>query len=230
MLLLTELRAISAWSASDDPQEATSCVCLDHNEHDVPDWLLQLFARYGYAVVFGGVFLENAGLPVPGETALLAGAALAKFGWLSLPMVIVTAIAAATLGDNLGFLIGRHGGRALAERHGWKIGLTRRRLAEFDHFFERHGARTVFIARFVTGLRVFGALLAGGSGLPWRKFLFYNALGAIVWATAVSVAGFALAYSWETLERWIGRTGLVLFAAVAVFVIFAVMRGRRRDS
>src|SRR5205085_2902439 len=83
----------------------------------------------------------------------------------------------AILGDNLGFLIGRRGGRALAERHGPKIGLNGRRLRQFDRYFERHGAKTVFIARFVTGLRVFGAVLAGGSGLPWRKFLFYNATG-----------------------------------------------------
>jgi undecaprenyl-diphosphatase len=159
----------------------------------VPEWLTDLFARYGYAVVFGGVFLENAGLPVPGETMLLAGAALAKFGWLSLPWVIATAIGGAILGDNLGFFAGRHGGRALAERHGWKIGLTRARLAEFDRFFERHGAKTVFIARFVTGLRVFGAVLAGGSGLPWRKFLFYNTTGAVAWSTAVGIAGYALA-------------------------------------
>src|SRR5436309_15702079 len=94
----------------------------------MPDWLTDLFARYGYAVVFFGVFLENAGLPVPGETALLAGAALARFGRLSLLWVVATAIAGATLGDNLGFLIGRRGGRALAERQGWKIGLNARRL------------------------------------------------------------------------------------------------------
>ena len=73
-------------------------------------------------------------------------------------------------------------------------------------FCRRHGAKTVFIARFVTGLRVFGALLAGSSGLEWRRFLFYNATGAVVWSTAVATAGYLLAYSWETLERWIGRS------------------------
>src|SRR3954467_7051699 len=104
----------------------------------MPPWLLDLFARYGYAVVFGGVFLENTGLPVPGETALLAGAALAHNGQLSLRWVIGTAIAGAILGDNLGFYIGRHGGRQLAERHGWRVGLSHQRLAEFDQFFHRH--------------------------------------------------------------------------------------------
>ena len=117
----------------------------------VPDWLLDLFARYGYAVVFLGVLLENSGLPVPGETALLAGGALAHYGRLSLGRVIVIAFGGAVLGDNLGFAIGRRVGRSVLERHGWRIGLTRFRLAQFNSFFERHGARTVFVARFITG-------------------------------------------------------------------------------
>lgn len=197
----------------------------------MPEWLLLLFAQYGYLVVFAGVFLENTGLPVPGETALLAGAALAQFGRLSLVWVIVTAIVGATLGDNLGFLIGRRGGRGLAERHGWRIGVTRARLAEFDRFFDRHGAKTVFVARFITGLRVVAAVLAGGSGLPWSRFLFYNAAGAIVWSTAIAAAGYSLAYSWGTLERWIGRTGLVGLVLAGVGVAAGVLRARRnRES
>jgi membrane protein DedA with SNARE-associated domain len=196
----------------------------------MPEWLVDLFARYGYAVVFVGVMLENAGLPVPGETVLLAGAALAHFGRLSLVWVIVTAVGGAILGDNLGFLIGRRCGRGLAERHGWRIGLTPARLMLFDRFFDRHGARTVFIARFVTGLRVFGAVLAGASGLRWPKFLFYNATGAVAWSLAVAVAGYALAYSWETLERWIGRAGLIGLAIVALAVVVAVARARRNPE
>ena len=197
----------------------------------MPEWLVDLFARYGYLVVFAGVFLENAGLPVPGETALLAGAALAKFGRLSLFWVIVTAICAAILGDNLGFLIGRKAGRGLAERHGWKVGLTRARLAQFDRFFDRHGAKTVFIARFVTGLRVFCAFLAGSSGLEWRTFLLYNAMGAIVWSITIAAAGYLLAYSWDTLEKWIGRTGLIALAAIGLVAVLAVMRrGSRKET
>ncbi len=193
----------------------------------MPVWLLDLFARYGYAVVFGGVFLENTGLPVPGETALLAGAALAHHGQLSLFWVIVTAITAAILGDNLGFFIGRRGGRRIAERHGWRIGLTRERLIQFDRFFERHGPKTVFAARFITGLRVVGAVLAGGSGMAWPTFLFYNASGAIVWCMTVAFAGYSLAYSWDTLERWIGRTGLVALALVIVVGLIGFARARR---
>ena len=193
----------------------------------MPTWLVDLFARYGYAVVFVGVFLENTGLPVPGETALLAGAALAHYGQLSLARVIVTAIAAAILGDNLGFLIGRRGGRQIAERHGWRIGVTPERLAEFDRFFQRHGPKTVFAARFITGLRVVGAVLAGGSGMRWPIFLFYNASGAVVWCTVIAFAGYSLAYSWARLERWVGGSGLLALAVVAVLGIITVMRARR---
>lgn len=196
----------------------------------MPDWLYDLFARYGYAVVFGGVFLENTGLPVPGETMLLAGAALAQYGWLSLPRVILTAIVAAILGDNLGFGIGRWCGRGLAERYGGVVGLTPARLAQFDRFFHRHGGRTVFIARFITGLRVFGALLAGASGLRWTTFLLYNAAGAVVWSTAVAFAGYSLAYSWDTLERWIGRTGLIGLALALAIATIAVVRARRAHA
>jgi membrane protein DedA with SNARE-associated domain len=196
----------------------------------MPEWLLDLFARYGYAVVFVGVFLENTGLPVPGETALLAGAALSQFGRLELPWVVVTAVAAAILGDNLGFFIGRHYGRGLIERYGAFAGLTRARLAQFDQFFFRYGGRTVFIARFVTGLRVFGALLAGASGLRWSTFLFYNAAGAVAWSMAVAAAGYSLAYSWDTLERWIGRSGLIALALAVAVMVIGVLRARRKQN
>jgi len=207
------------------PARATSGSTID-----VPEWLLDLFVRYGYAVVFVGVMLENAGLPVPGETVLLAGAALSRFGLLSLARVVATAFAAAVIGDNFGFLIGRRAGRTLADRHGWKIGLTRARLDQFDRFFARHGAKSVFIARFVTGLRVFGAFLAGSSGMRWTTFLFFNATGAVVWSTAVAVLGYSLAYSWATLERWIGRSGLVALVLVLALAAIAVMRARRERT
>jgi membrane protein DedA with SNARE-associated domain len=196
----------------------------------VPQWLLDLFARYGYAVVFLGVFLENTGVPVPGETALLAGAVLAHFGQLWLPAVILTAVAGATLGDNLGFFIGRRGGRVLAERHGWRVGLNAARLAEFDRFFARYGPKTVFIARFITGLRVVCAILAGGSGMSWRVFVMYNAAGAIVWCTVIALAGYALGRSWALLEKWIGRTGLIGLVLVIGTVVYLVIRNRRRRT
>jgi membrane protein DedA with SNARE-associated domain len=196
----------------------------------VPGWLTDLFANYGYAAVFIGMFLENAGVPVPGETMLLAGAALSRYGSLKLSLVILAAIAGATLGDNLGFFIGRRGGRALVERYGALFGMTSARLSQFDRFFDRHGAKTVFVARFVTGLRVFGAILAGASRLSWSRFLFFNALGAIVWAVTFGAVGYALGYSWHTLEQWIGHSGLALLVLVGVIGALAMLRARWRRS
>jgi membrane protein DedA with SNARE-associated domain len=194
----------------------------------VPVWIHDLFAHYGYAVVFFGVFLENSGVPVPGETALLAGAALSHDGRLSLTWVIVTAIGAAVLGDNLGFFVGRRLERGVIERHGWRIGLTESRLAQFNDFFNRHGAKTVFVARFITGLRVFCAMLAGASHLRWPTFLFYNAAGAIVWSTTIALLGYALGESWDRLERMVGRSGLVAFVIVTALAAYAVLRARRQ--
>lgn len=196
----------------------------------MPPWLTDLFAKYGYAAVFLGVFLENTGLPVPGETMVLAGGALAHYSHLSLPTVIVVAIVAATLGDNLGFFIGRNGGRRLVEGFGQRVGITRRRLAEFDRFFERHGPKTVFVARFITGLRVVCAVLAGGSGMRWPTFVFFNATGAVVWATTIAVVGYFLGHSWDTLERIIGGTGIVGLVVVVALVIVWVVRLRRESS
>jgi membrane protein DedA with SNARE-associated domain len=100
-------------------------------------------------------------------------------------------------------------------------------LVEFDRFFQQHGPKTVFAARFITGLRVVGAVLAGGSGMAWRVFLVYNATGAVVWCTAVGFAGYSLAYSWVTLERWIGRTGLIALALVIAVGLLGFVRARR---
>ena len=194
----------------------------------MPLWLTDLFARYGYFVVFFGVLLENAGVPVPGETILLAGAALSRFGHLHIGYVILIATCGAVLGDNAGFYIGRRGGRVLLERRGRMFGITPARLAQFDGFFHRHGAATVFIARFVTGLRVVGAILAGASHLPWGRFLIFNAAGAIAWAATFGTVGYLLGYSWETIERWIGHLGLVFLALIAAGGVVAFIRSRSR--
>ena len=194
----------------------------------MPAWLTDLFARYGYFVIFFGVLLENAGIPVPGETILLAAAALSRFGHLSIIYVVIVTVAAAVLGDNIGFYIGRRGGRVLLERKGRVLGLTPARLAQFDGFFARHGAKTVFIARFVTGLRVVGAILAGASRLPWGRFLIFNAAGAVAWAATFGTVGYMLGYSWETIERWIGHLGLVFLAVLAAVGVVAFIRSRSR--
>ncbi len=190
----------------------------------MPVLLANLLARYGYAIVFLGVFLESAGVPVPGETVLLAAGFFASQGTFALPWVIGLGIGAAILGDNVGYWIGRRAGRPLVERYGRLVGLTPGRIAAFDAFFQRHGARTVFLARFVTGLRVVAALFAGVARLPWSEFLLYNAAGALVWATTVTLAGYFFGRSWELLHRWFGRAALFGAALAIALVVVALAR------
>jgi len=149
------------------------------------------------------------------------------FGELSLARVILFAMAGAVLGDNLGFLIGRRGGRQFIDKFCGRFGLTPERLRQFDQFFDRHGPRTVFVARFVTGLRVFGAMLAGASRMHWRAFLLYNALGAFTWCVIIGLAGYTLGQSWQLLEKWVGRTGLIALAAIVAAVVIASPTVRR---
>jgi membrane protein DedA with SNARE-associated domain len=192
--------------------------------------LLSYFAQYGYWVVFFGVMLENAGVPVPGETILLAAGFFAASGHFSIAIVMAVACLGAVLGDNFGYLIGHKLGRATLLRYGRYVGLTPKRLAMFEAFFESHGDKTILVARFITGLRVFAALLAGAAGMRWRTFAIYNFLGAVLWSITITLAGYFFGHSWHLLERWIGGIGAGALAAtvVAAVAIFLVRRRRHR--
>lgn len=153
--------------------------------------LVSVPSHIGYAALAGIVFAESAGVPVPGETALVAAGLLAGSGHLSLPVVIVVAAVAAMLGDNLGYLLGRRGGRKMLMRDGRFAHHRRRAVETGDRFFGRYGAKTVFFGRWVSGVRIVAAVMAGASLMPWRTFLAYNALGALAWsATVAGIAAF----------------------------------------
>jgi len=154
------------------------------------DGITAAFVSYGYWVVFFGVMLENAGIPLPGETILLAASFFAYQGRFNLVLVIVVAFIGAVLGDNTGYWISRRGGRPLLERYGRHLFLNPERLAGLESFFARHGSKAIFFARFVTGFRVFTALFAGAARLPWPKFFAYNAAGALTWSSTISVLGY----------------------------------------
>lgn len=194
----------------------------------MPRWVVSIFGRYGYFALFADVFLENTGIPIPGETVLLAAGFLARQHALRLPYVITVAAVAAMCGDNFGYWIGRRGGRRFVERRGKTIGLTPKRLANVEEYFRRHGPRAIFFARFISGLRVLAALTAGISNVPWRVFILYEASGAICWAVIIGALGYLFGQSWHLLERWVGRAGLLLVALIAVIVLFALLR-RWRD-
>src|ERR687886_304984 len=157
--------------------------------------LLSLIGHYGYFVVFFGVMLESTGVPLPGETMLLAAGVMVQRGHLDLGDAIVFGILGAVVGDQIGYWVGREGGRPFILRWGRYVSITPQRLAGAEAFFERHGGKAVFMARFFSGLRVFGALVAGMSRMRWGTFLIYNALGGAVWATAVVSVGYFLGSS-----------------------------------
>jgi membrane protein DedA with SNARE-associated domain len=193
--------------------------------------LLSYFQQYGYWVVFFGVMLENAGVPIPGETILLAAGFSAALGHFHLGIVMAVACTGAVLGDNAGYFIGRKLGRATLLRYGRYGGLTPKRLAMFESFFERHGDKTILVARFITGLRVFAALLAGAAHMRWPRFALYNFLGAVLWSIAITLAGYFFGHSWHLLERWVGGIGAAALAAVIVAgVVIFIVRRRRRAS
>jgi membrane protein DedA with SNARE-associated domain len=199
---------------------------------NILDTLLKLFVNYGYWAVFVGVMLENAGLPVPGETILLAAGFFAATGHFKLTYVMLVAATGAVIGDNIGFAIGHHYGRGFLLRYGRYIMLTPARLAHINGFFERHGNKTILVARFITGLRVFAALLAGASEMRWRVFLVYNMAGAILWSVVITTLGYLFGHSWPLLERWVGRSGLFMLLAliVALLIIWRVREYRKEKA
>jgi membrane protein DedA with SNARE-associated domain len=183
------------------------------------DDMLSLIERYGYLIVFLGVMLEGIGIPLPGETVLITAGALAHRGFLTLWETMVMGSLGAVMGGQAGYLVGRFGGRPFVLRWGRYAFLTSDRLGRAEGFFEQHGGRAVFLARFITGLRVVGALVAGMSRMSWRKFTVYSVLGGVLWAASAVALGYFLWASIGLVEHWIGRIFLLLAATVVLVVI-----------
>jgi membrane protein DedA with SNARE-associated domain len=182
-----------------------------------------LLISYGLVLLFALIAAESAGVPLPGETALIAAAILAERGHYSIVWVIVVAAAAAIIGDNIGYWIGRTGGRALLERWGPVRRYAERALPPGERFFARHGGKTVFIGRFVAVLRVTAAWLAGITHMPWWRFFLWNAAGGIVWATGVSLLAFYFGKAAADAVATYGVYALVVIVVGAV-IAFVVMR------
>jgi membrane protein DedA with SNARE-associated domain len=187
--------------------------------------LTSWLSAYGYPVLFAAVFAESAGVPVPGETAVLTAGLLASRPGspLSLTWVIVITILAAVLGDNLGFWVGRRWARGRLQQGKRFLILTPAALQAVEGYFTHYGSLTIFFARFVTGLRVVAALAAGTSGMTWPRFLLANAGGAAVWAVAMSLLGYFFGQSWEALHKWLGRGALLILACVALLAGLAYL-------
>jgi membrane protein DedA with SNARE-associated domain len=197
--------------------------------HDVLGMVAPWLERYGYAAVVGALLLESFGLPLPGEAMLIAGAALAAGGELHLAPLLASAWLAAVVGDNIGFAIGRFGGRRLILRYGARIGITEPRLARVEAFFGRFGAQIVLVARFFAVLRQLNGLVAGTVGMGWWRFLAFNALGAALW---VSAWGFGVYYFGRSLgpiaARLHGLHYVIGSLALALIVAAVLLHARRR--
>ncbi|HSV33817.1 MAG TPA: DedA family protein [Pyrinomonadaceae bacterium] len=181
---------------------------------------------YGYWAVFFGVMLENAGIPVPGETILLIAGYFAATGEFHLALVMLIAATGAVIGDNIGFAIGHHYGRGILLRFGRFLFLTPKRVEHMEDYFRNHGNKTILVARFITGLRVFAALLAGASKMPWRVFFMYNVAGAVLWSVVITTLGYLFGQSLPLLVKWVGRSGTILLVA-AIVVAIIIWRVRR---
>jgi len=186
-------------------------------------------ASYGLWALFLLVAAESSGIPVPGETALIAAAVLASQGVMVLWEVLVVAALAAIVGDNIGYWIGREGGRTLLLR--WRVTRTsaQRLLPPGERFFQRHGPKTVFLARFIAGLRVVAAWIAGITHMHWATFLKWNALGGIVWAFGYGLLAYFFGKALVDAVIEYGLVAAVVIAVIvaAAFVGFRYWRHRR---
>jgi membrane protein DedA with SNARE-associated domain len=195
----------------------------------VLDELLSVVDSFGYVVVAVVVMLESMGLPLPGETVLLAASAYSATGRLHLSGVVAAAALGAVVGDSVGYWVGRRGGPALLERYGSLIRVNRRHLARAERFFEQHGAKTVFVGRFMAFLRMFVGPLAGVARMSYPRFFAFNVLGGVAWAVSMGLLGHAFGRNLPLLERLVRWAGIWSAVAVLAAVTIALFARQRRS-
>ena len=188
---------------------------VEHHSH----WALLL--------MFGLIALESFGLPVPGETALIACGVLASQGSLPVAAVVVVAAVAAIIGDNLGYWVAREGGRPLLERHRLTRAYAERYLPRGERFFARHGGKTVFFGRFVAVLRVTAAWIAGLSHMHWWRFFGWNAAGGVAWAALVGLVAY---YLGDAAASALGKYGLIAGGGVIVLTVAGFLLVKRLEQ
>lgn len=195
--------------------------------------LQPILEHYGYLALGGFILLEDFGVPVPGETILIAAAVFAGSGQMNIALVILVGVLDAVTGDNIGFAIGHFGGRPLVERVGRYVFLTPERLDKAEEYFNRHGGKVVTIARFVEGLRQVNGILAGTVRMSWLKFLGFNALGAALWVGAWACVGYfagdniTAIYGAFEKYKWFVIAALLVIAAL---IITRRVRAHRRPA
>jgi membrane protein DedA with SNARE-associated domain len=196
---------------------------------DLFEVLRNHFTTHGYWTLAVTLLLENAGIPLPGETMLLFASFLAyQHHELNLALIILVGTAACTLGDNLGYWVGFHGGRPLLHRYQKVFRVSDEKIARGEKLFESFGAAAVFFARFVFGMRVIAGPLAGVLLMRWRRFVLYNFLGAAVWVTVIASVGYLFGQHWHRLLRIVGRANAIVFVLAVAIMIFLWRRYRHR--
>jgi membrane protein DedA with SNARE-associated domain len=199
--------------------------------HHILELLRGALVHYGYGAVAFILLLESTGLPLPGETILLLSSFLAfSQHELQLPWIIVVGTLATTAGGEFGFALGRYGGRPLIERYRHIFSIRQETVARGERLFERYGAPTVFLARFLFGMRVLASLLAGALHMPRRTFGLFNFLGAAVWVTAICSAGYLFGRHWDRLAHDLKRLDLAVGVVVVFGALFFWLRSRRERS
>ncbi|WP_255955119.1 DedA family protein [Streptomyces odontomachi] len=186
--------------------------------------LAPLLDRWGYLAVGGLICAEDFGIPLPGETVLIVASVYAGAGRLNVFGVACIAWCAAVVGDNIGYLIGRTGGRRLVERFGRYVFLTPERMARAESFFTRHGGKVILAARFIEGMRQANGIIAGMAHLAWPRFLFYNALGAALWVGTWVALGYLAGQHIGSLYPAIEKSELGLLIATGVIVAALIAR------
>jgi membrane protein DedA with SNARE-associated domain len=179
--------------------------------------------HYGYFAVGGLLLLENLGLPVPGETVLIASAVFCAFGKLNIIAVIVIAIICAIFGDNLGFAIGRYGGHRLIEKWGKYVFLTPKRISKAEGFYTKNGVKVILVARFIDGLRQANGIIAGLTDIKWKKFITFNAIGAVLWVLTWSLLGYYGANQITTILHYQLYFSIGLAACVVLFITYKLL-------
>lgn len=186
-----------------------------------------LLAQYGYATVALLVAAEGLGIPLPGETALIAGAALAAHGHLSLPWVIITATIGVTAGGCGGYWIGRTGGQAVIVRYGKWVGIKETELNYARGFFQGHGTTAVIVGRFLPVIRIFTGLAAGITGMSFVRFTVANAIAGVVWSTVFGILGYEFSRNMFRFEHRYGSV-VVVCLVVAAAIAFGVFKWHQR--
>ena len=193
--------------------------------------LTALLVTFGYWAVLAVVALESLGIPLPGETILIAASVYAGAGRINVVAVAAVGFVAAVIGDNIGFALGHFGGRALALRWGRYVFLTEERLDKAAAFFDRHGAWIITVARFIEGLRQANGIVAGISGMHWLRFLVFNALGAALWVGTWVSVGYLAGSHIDSIYSYITRYSyyaLIVAGLVVVALIARHLLRRRR--